>query len=186
MKTLTIAVDVDDVCADLLGTWLKRYNVEYGDTLLPEDIKEWDMTASVKKECGARIYNFLHDQTLYDEVLPMQGARTAVYELLALGHRVIYVTACVQSTMDRKLDWLLRWGFLTRKNYRTDFIAAGDKSLVMADYLFDDRPENVKTFRWGRGVLVRRPHNRDFEWVNTVSSLAAAPEFIANLEAFGS
>jgi 5'-nucleotidase len=178
-----IAVDVDDVCANLIGEWISRYNSQWGDNLLPENITDWELTKCVKPECGQRIYEILHEPDLYDNVYPMPGARNAVYELLAQGHRVVYVTACVQGTMDRKLDWLLRWDLLTKKNYRTDFIVAGDKSLVMANYLFDDRPLNVETFRWGRGVLVSRPHNASSKHPLRVNSLADAPLFLATHEA---
>ena len=41
MKKLTIAVDVDDVVADLITEWLKRYNHDYNDTKTPADITQW-------------------------------------------------------------------------------------------------------------------------------------------------
>lgn len=181
MTPKVIALDVDDVCADLITEWIRRYNIEWGDNLLPENITQWELEKCVKPECGRRIFEILHEPDLYEYVCPMPGARSAVYELLGRGHRVVYVTACVQGTMDRKLQWLLDWDFLTKKNYRTDFIVAGDKSLIMADYLFDDRPLNVETFKWGRGVLVERPHNQSCKWPHRVRSLADAPAWLDGL-----
>lgn len=178
MSPKVIALDVDDVCADLLSEWLRLYNLDYNDNLLPENIWDWDLSKCVKPVCGRSIYKYLHKANLYDGVKPFEGAREAVYTLLSKGHRVVYVTACVQDTMDQKLEWLLHHCFLTKKNYRRDFIAAGDKSLIMADYLFDDRPLNVETFKWGTGVLVERPHNRDCKWPHRVRSLAEAPNWL--------
>jgi 5'(3')-deoxyribonucleotidase len=182
-----IALDVDEVCADLLGEWLRRYNERYDDCLLPENINHWDLRKCVKPECSEKMYDLLREKPdMYEHVLPIRGARSAVYTLLAQGHRVIYLTACVQGTVDRKLDWLLRWKFLTKQNCHRDFVAAGDKSLIMANYLVDDRPENVRDFRWGRGILVSQPYNLDFQWPHRVMSLADVPQYLTVLEAFGS
>lgn len=186
MTPKVIALDVDEVCADLLGEWIRLYNVEYDDTLLPEEVTDWDLRKVVKKECAEKMYELLRRPCLYEHVLPIRGARAAVDTLREQGHRVLFVTACVTDTIDRKLDWLLRWKFLTKQNYRTDFIAAGDKSLIMANYLVDDRPKNVKDFRWGRGVLVTQPYNTDFEWPHRIQALADFPQYLATLEEFGS
>lgn len=153
-----VAVDVDEVVANLLGEWLRRYNVDYNDKLTVDECKEWDMDRVVKPECGKKIYDYLHDKRLYDYVLPIPGARDGVYRLLAAGYRVVYVSACAAGTERAKMDWLVRWDFLTEATRRKDFIAAYDKSLVLADYLFDDKPANVLTFK-GKACLIRRPHN---------------------------
>ena len=61
MTKLTVAVDVDDVCADLLTEWLYRYNLEYEDNLTVADVDRWDLSEQVKPECGKKIYNYLRD-----------------------------------------------------------------------------------------------------------------------------
>ena len=40
---ITVAVDVDDTCVVLVGTWLDRYNQDYNDNLKPEDITDWNI-----------------------------------------------------------------------------------------------------------------------------------------------
>lgn len=157
MKPLTIAVDVDETVADLLGPWLRRYNREYNDTLLPENIRGWGLKDQVK--CGEKLYDLL-DATLYDEVLPLPGARGGIYELAAAGHRILYVTSCTRGTADAKLAWLVRWGFLPAQQFQPSFIAASDKSLIRADVLFDDHIKNVEAFP-GMAFLVDQPHNRE-------------------------
>ena len=163
MKTCTVAVDVDEVVANLLGEWLRRYNREYGDCLVPEDIRGWDFRAQLKGHARmAGIHGFLYDKDLYEHVLPMPGAKEAIGLLRHTGARVVFVTSCVEGTADAKLSWLRRWGFL---DYTAapdhNFIAAADKSLVRADYLLDDRIENAEGFA-GQGILIDHPHNREY------------------------
>jgi 5'-nucleotidase len=158
MRKLTIAVDVDDVCADLLSEWLRRYNVDFKDALLPEDIDRWELKDCVKPEAKKAIYGYLREPDLYEHIKPIPGARQAVFRLRAMGHRVVFVTSCVRGTVDRKVEWLVRWGFLPQTHTQPDFYAASDKALIAADVLVDDHVVNVEAFP-GPALLVTRPHN---------------------------
>jgi 5'-nucleotidase len=183
VRTLTIAVDVDEVCADLLGEWLRRYNLKYDDSLTPDDAVHWDLTRVVKLECGEDIYSFLRDGDLYENVLPIAGARDAIYSLLSRGHRVVYASACKGFySAQAKQRWLRRWGFLSDANLERDFLAVTDKSLVHADILFDDRIDNVRAFQsFSRcGVLINRKHNERDKWPCRIPGLAHAPLFVEN------
>ena len=59
---LLIGVDVDEVVADLISEWLRRYNVKWNDTLKPEDIHGWAISDFVKPECGKAIYHLLSER----------------------------------------------------------------------------------------------------------------------------
>ena len=181
MKPWTLAVDVDEVCADLLGTWLSFYNIDHKTRLLAEDITSWDITPFLNPGTKDRFYAYLQMSSLYQQVLPIPYARRAVNQLRADGHRVLFVTSCFPGTIEAKRDWLVRWGFLP-KDSSVDFLPVQDKALIRADYLFDDRPENVAEFAryGGRGVLVRREHNLAMNWPEayTISSLKDAPAWL--------
>lgn len=165
MKNPIVAMDVDEVCADLLSRWLALYNRDYGDELLPEDISEWDLTKFVKKECGKDIYKYLHRPNLYDHVQPMGGARSAIRNMRDMGARIVFVSSCVGGTAQAKIDWLARWGFAPKAELESGeaFIATRDKNLVRADILFDDYFHNVQRFP-GVSFMVRRTHNRNIYW----------------------
>lgn len=165
MNKLTIAVDVDDVCADLLTEWLRRYNRDHGDNLTPEDVDGWDLAPQVKTECGKLIYRYLHDDDLYLDIKPHPHALAAVELMRRAGHRVLFVTSCVVGSVDAKVHWLMDHGFLPHGNMQRDFIAASDKSLIRADYLIDDHVGNLEGLsERTRGILIERPHNRDVLW----------------------
>lgn len=162
MKPL-IAVDVDDVVADLIGEWLRVYNYRYDDRLTADDITSWSISAQTTKCTTDELFAIIKEPAFYEGVIPCPRARNGIYALLAAGYRVIYATSCTPGSEQAKNDWLVKWGFLTDENRRRDFVAVTDKSLVRADFLFDDRIENVETFK-GQGVLVRRPHNSLEAW----------------------
>jgi 5'(3')-deoxyribonucleotidase len=178
MNSLAIGVDVDDVCADLLGEWLRRYNVKYSDKLLPEDLTKWELEEQVKPECGSKIFSILTEPDLYNHVLPIPGARAGVDYLRSLG-RVVFVTAGAFNG-GAKFAWLKRWGFLPSDGHHEskDFVCAYDKNLIRLDALIDDRVSNVESFP-GLGLLMTRPHNRLVgTGVTRINALDEAQRFI--------
>lgn len=176
---MIIGCDVDEVCASLIPVWLRRYNERWGDNLVPDDITDWDIRLFVKPECGARIFDILHEPDLYDEVRPIAGALDAIRELRALGHRVVFVTSCVRGGMDHKLEWLIRHRFLPDQKSHADFIACVDKHLVGGlELLIDDRVEHVEQFP-GHAILIASPHNESRTTTRTrVSDLSEVPRVV--------
>lgn len=159
LKNLVVAVDVDEVCAQLSLEVLKRYNRDYDDSLTPDDLTSWGYSDHVKPVCGKKVYKYFSEPGIYDSILPYDGALAGVEFLRRNGHRVIFVTSCPRGSVDMKLEWLCRHEFLpSHLRVQKDFYAASDKSLIAADVLVDDAPHNLKTFpKWK--VLVSRPHN---------------------------
>ena len=157
----TIICDVDSVVANLQHSWLGRYNTDYQDSLTPEQLTGWGMHAFVKPACGQKIFDYLSDQTLYDDVPPIAGALAGIRALRALGYRVVFATACNLHMGGRKLRWLSDHGFLTllHGNLSHDYVEINDKSLLAgsAFAIIDDYPKNLRDFR--QPVLFRQPHN---------------------------
>jgi 5'-nucleotidase len=180
---MIVAVDVDEVCANMIAEWLRRYNRAYDDNLRPDDIRGWAMAPQVKPECGNRIYEFLNQPGFYDCVEPIDGALEAVNTMRAEGHRVLFVSSCVVGTVDSKVRWLQAHDFLPAGNSVKDFIAATDKSLIGADVLFDDHILNVEAFP-GFAFLVTVPHNSEELCVRPrVAGLSQAPDAVRWLSA---
>ena len=157
MNKFTIAMDIDDICAKLMDEWLRRYNADYKDRLAEKDILGWGVSKFVKPECGNRMYEYLHDPTIYDNVKVTRGALEGIKELRKMGHRVVFVTATAIGSAGRKFKWLNDNGFSVELK---DYAEITDKSLIRADFMFDDRYDNVKTFG-GTAVLMTRPWNKN-------------------------
>lgn len=176
-ESYVIAVDVDEVCADLLTEWIVvRYNRMAGAHLTLADITAWDMKDVVPEEWVRRTYMILEDEDLYDGVKPFPGALEAINRLREQGHRVVFASSCVVGSYDAKVRWLIRNGFVPDSRTPKDVYLCGDKSLVNADILIDDGLHNLDTFPGWR-ILVTRPHNANAipKWKHwRVSSLADA------------
>lgn len=159
-RSLVVGVDVDEVCADLLGAALHRYNAEWDDSLTVDDIDGWDLTPQTK--AGSDFYHRYFGADTYDAVLPIWGARNTVDAIRAAGHRVVFVTATHPANAHAKFLWLRRYGFLphaTDEDALRDYFPVRDKALVGADVLFDDAEHNVRAFP-RQAYLVAHPHNR--------------------------
>ena len=156
---LTILCDVDGVVADLCTTWLGRYNADYDDHLSPNDITAWNTHDFVKRSCGMKIYDYLWDESLYDNVQEIPGAFDGIKMLRAAGHRVVFVTSGIQPA---KVRWLHERGFLTAQTWQQerDIVIAHDKSLIKGDVLIDDGPHNFQGFN-GIKVLFNQPWNHE-------------------------
>ena len=176
---------MDGVVADLHTEWLNRYNHDYSDTLKPGDITMWDISRFVKPECGAKIWSYLHDPTLYDTMAPVDGALAGIKSIRAAGIRVVFVTSANTVQSGQKLFWLARHGFLELlyKSVSPDYVVAHDKSLMRADYMLDDHRGNLDAFKpYGKTLLFSQPHNivcetgmgwheRVWDWVNTSETI---------------
>ena len=185
MKTLrpVIAVDVDEVCANLLEGWLSVYNHRYGDDLRVEEIKGWGLMNFITKCSEAQFYAIVSEPGFYnDHVVPLPMALEGIKELRRLG-RVLFVTSCSRGTMDQKRAWLEEWGFLDRSKYiQKDLVMASDKSIINADFLIDDAIHNVAAFDNAPqrlGILMNHTHNEAEDWHRRVDNLVHAAEFIS-------
>lgn len=172
---MIVGIDVDEVCADLLSEWVRRYNLRYDDTLNPDLISEWDMSKVVKPECGKDIYRILSEPDLYANVQPIPGAVEAVRDIRGLGARVVFVTSCARHQSDQKREWLIQHGFLPEREFEPDFITASDKALIGVDVLVDDNIATVEKFPRD-AMLVTKSYNEHIPTkVQRVPRLAAVP-----------
>jgi 5'-nucleotidase len=156
-----ILLDVDDTVAQLEKEWIRRYNADYGDNLTIDEITGWDMLSHIKPECGEKIFDYLLDPELYNNVEIMPGALEAVKELREQGDEIYFVTA---GYSPGKLAWL-QFKTLLPMDYTGAFnyIVCHAKHLIQGDILVDDRPSTIEGFP-GFGILFDRPWNQSFKW----------------------
>lgn len=154
---MIIACDVDGVVAALHQEVLNRYNFDYRDSLIVEDIHSWDMALYVKPECGTKIYQYFSEGDLYkfDYIRAIENAAWGVDQLENAGHRVVYVTTPAPGTNGAKAEWLRQRSFLRDDK---DYVECRDKSLIRADVLIDDGAHNLREFI-GKRILFHQPWN---------------------------
>ena len=151
----TIAVDMDEVIADVMPKFVDLYHARFGrrpgeDELAGRKIYDLEGALDIREALFER--GFFRDLPL------VAGAREGL-EFLR-GHLDIYfVTAAMEfrNSFEDKFDWLhehFAWA-----DWR-NIVFCGDKSIVHTDYLLDDHAKNLVTFR-GTPLLFDAFHNRE-------------------------
>jgi 5'-nucleotidase len=155
-----IRFDIDDTVLPLVPHWLKKYNDLWGDNLSYDQITDWNIGSFTKSECQNKMYDFLEDPHLYDDITPLPDALTAVNKLRELDNEIIWATTSTVGSSGRKFIWLQDHGFFQKGDAYFETLT-GSKHLIKADISFDDKFEFAKDFD-GLGFLLVRPWNKKY------------------------
>jgi 5'-nucleotidase len=152
-----IGIDMDGVIADLHLEWVNRYNRDYSDNLKPSDIINWNWHTLVKIECGSKIYDYLDDPSIFENLPIIKNSQYVIRELSKFYELFIITSPWNPESIPAKYRWLLKnFKFIDRKNY----VFTGNKSISNVDYLIDDKAENFIDLD-GQGILFDAPHNQN-------------------------
>ena len=148
-----IAVDMDEVIADVRPKFLDYFEREFGRRLEKEEY--WGKKI-YQIDGASRIRDRLHDRGFFADLPVMPGSREALAELME-NYEIFITTAAMEfrSSLEDKYDWMQRhFPFIHWKN----FVFCGDKSVIRADYMIDDHASNLRAFT-GKGMLFTASHN---------------------------
>jgi 5'(3')-deoxyribonucleotidase/uncharacterized protein with PQ loop repeat len=177
-RRLRIAIDMDEVMADALSEHIRRYNAAFGsqvgiDDLRGRHLEDWIPPAQ-REALDAML-----DASFFADLAVMPDCQEVIRELAA-RHDVLIVTAAmdVPCSFEAKFQWLQRhFPFIPP----TQIVFCGDKGLIDADYLIDDRARHFARFK-GRPLLYSAPHNAEESRYPRVSSWKEVREVFARLE----
>jgi 5'(3')-deoxyribonucleotidase len=119
------------------------------------------------------------DASFFEALAVLPDCRTVVREL-AGRHEVFIASAAmdVPSSFDAKYAWLRRhFPFIPPSH----IVFCGDKSVVDADYLIDDRPRHFARFK-GTPLLFSAPHNAGESRYQRVASWNEVRDFFARID----
>ena len=152
---LRIAIDMDEVMADALGEHLRRYNAAFGTSVTTADLAGRHLEPWAPLAQRQAIDRML-DASFFADLTIMPDCQDVIREL-SLQHDVYIVTAAMEVpvSFEAKFEWLRRhFPFIPT----SQIVFCGDKGIIDADYLIDDRARHFAHFR-GRGLLFSAPHN---------------------------
>jgi 5'(3')-deoxyribonucleotidase len=154
-------IDVDDVCVELVKTWIQIYNCDYSDNLSPEEITDWDIASFVVPECKLKIYDYLSNPNLniYYGAEQVPNSLKGVEYLRNIGYRIVFCTSYDYNM--NKFNWLIENKYL-KMGQSDDYVIAHDKSLIKCNIMVDDGIHNVEKFP-NASILFNRPWNMKFE-----------------------
>ena len=158
-----IAVDMDEVMADVMTKYLDIYESETGVRLKKEDY--WGGKI-YRVNGGENLRRHLFKEGFFADLKVIPGSQEVIRELMEY-YDVFITTAAMEfrAALAEKRDWLQEhFPFIHWKN----MVLCGDKSIIKADYMIDDHAFNLRSFA-GKGLLYTAPHNvneTDFTRVN--------------------
>jgi 5'(3')-deoxyribonucleotidase/uncharacterized protein with PQ loop repeat len=177
-RRLRIAIDMDEVMADALAEHVRRYNAAFGAQLAIGDLRGRHLEDWISPAQRDTVEAML-DASFFADLAVMPGCLEVVRELAA-RHDVFIVTAAmdVPCSFDAKFRWLQRhFPFIPP----AQIVFCGDKRIIDADYLIDDRARHFAGFR-GRPLLFSAPHNAGISRYPRVDSWKDVRDVFARLE----
>ena len=161
---MRILVDMDGVIADLDGEFLKRWQERHPDKpYVPfEKRTSFYVKDSYPEELKPFVVEIFREPTFFRDMLPMDGAKAALFEMDRMGLEVFICTSPLSTYRNcvlEKYEWVenfLGVGWTNR------IILTKDKTLVRGDYLIDDKPEiiGVEVSPGWEHIIYDRPYNR--------------------------
>jgi 5'(3')-deoxyribonucleotidase/uncharacterized protein with PQ loop repeat len=177
-RRLRIAIDMDEVMADALAEHLRRYNAAFGTHLTAADLRGRHLEDCVPPAHRAACEAML-DASFFEDLEVLPDCQAVVREL-ADRYEVFIASAAmdVPCSFDAKYRWLRRhFPFIPPSH----IVFCGDKSVLDAHYLIDDRSRHFARFK-GRPLLFSAPHNAAETAFPRVDSWQAVRDHFARLE----
>ncbi|SEW07033.1 5' nucleotidase, NT5C type [Chitinophaga arvensicola] len=165
-----IAIDMDNVMADLTQHLLDVYAREYGEVIDPVRLNNIPEGSAFPEGVAMKILS----APGFFRGIPVMAGSQEVVKALAAQHEVFVVSAAMEFPLSlaEKHAWLEEhFPFISWKN----IVFCGSKTIVEADYMIDDHDKNLSTFK-GTPLLFTAPHNlplQDYTRVNSWEEVAA-------------
>ncbi|PYY17033.1 MAG: hypothetical protein DMG61_03230 [Acidobacteria bacterium] len=153
---LRVAVDIDEVLADALTRHLNLYNRATGENVTPELIRQVGLEAAIPPKYRPVFELLPHEDGFFENLGVIANSQRAL-QILSSEFEVFITSAAMEvpRSFDAKFRWLREhFPFIPTSN----IVFCGDKEIIDADYLIDDRSRHFARFR-GTGILFTAPHN---------------------------
>lgn len=153
-----ICIDQDDVLANTHAKLIQLYLASGAPRYELSELQQKSFQEILDENERQSIHEQVFEPGFFADIEVMPGAQEAVVALQE-KYDIFIATAAMEfpNSFREKYDWLARY-FPTI--HWKNIIFLGDKSILGADYLIDDMPYNLHTFK-GTGLLFDGLHNRD-------------------------
>ena len=172
-----IAIDMDDVMAFTVQKIVNRYHETFGILLTDAQLAATLVEDAVLPEHRQLVLDWIHTPGFYLDLPVMDDAQRVVYELNK-EYEVFVVSAAnlIPHSPGEKLQWLAKhFEFISWRNT----VFCGHKSVILADYMIDDHPNNLSMFA-GDGLLFNSHHNVNDNQFRRVENWKAVEKTLLN------
>ncbi len=168
----TLAVDMDEVLADVAKKLKMIYQRKYGQTWMDDEIKGRDLKEAIPVEHLSVFYQFLNEPGFFRDLELMKDADKVLKDLNG-KYELYLVSAAMEfpNSLKDKFDWISeKLPFISWQQIHL----CGLKYIIQTDIMIDDRSRNFKYFK-GRKILYTANHNlfeTAYERVNNWQEIA--------------
>lgn len=198
-----IAIDMDGVLADFVGSAIKAVKEEWGIDLSYDEIKEFRFANTVKRKqremglevlSNQKIYNRIMRDGTFENLKPMPGAVEVVHELVEKGHEITILTKAlsihrwdekrrktVDSTISEKLNWL--WNHFKKIPYNVIMVSDMEAKLLVNTHIIVDDDPRALEHPTAISICVAHPWNEEFrrqqkDMQQSISSMFELPDVV--------
>lgn len=168
----SIAIDMDNVIADVESHYIDWYERDYGVRLQKEDLTgKPELEAFPDREA---VRKFLYTPGFFRTVPVIEGAREALRRLKE-NFDLYIVSAAMEfpQSLEEKYFWLQEhFPFISWKK----IIFCGQKHIIDTDFMIDDHIKNLD-FCKGKGILYSACHNAEVQHPLRVNNWAEATSY---------
>lgn len=160
-----IAIDMDNVMADLTPQLIDMYAAEYGERINPETLN--GLPEGEGYPVPGVVHRYIRSAGFFRS-LPVMKDSQAIIKALSAEHEVFIVSAATEFPLSlaEKLAWLgEHFPYISWHN----IVFCGSKTIVDADYMIDDHDKNLRYFK-GTPLLFTAPHNINLHGYTRVNS----------------
>lgn len=150
----TIAIDMDNVIADVEAHYINWYEKENGVRVDRKSLSGIPETEALPDKTA--VMRYLFTPGFFRTIPVMKGAKEAL-QTLSGNYEIFIVSAAMQfpQSLSEKYEWLAEhFPAINWKN----IVLCGDKSVIKTDYMIDDHTKNLDYFK-GKPLLFTASHN---------------------------
>lgn len=162
-----IAVDMDEVMADAVAEFLRRYKRDFDEHVSEEDLAGRRLWEAVRSDRHEALEEYVRTDDFF-AVLNVMPDSQRVLRALQERYEVYIATAAMEvpTSFTAKYKWLgEHFPFIPSSH----IVYCGDKSIIRADYLIDDNPRQLYRFQ-GEGIIYSAHHNINVEGFRRVDN----------------
>lgn len=151
-----VAVDMDEVMADMLRAQLAWLDSEHGLRWDGDQLAGRRLSELLAPSLSDALEALLHDGALFGALAVMPGSQDALLRMSA-RFEIFVTTAAMEypASFPHKFAWLQKhFPFIPPDR----IVFCGDKGIINADILIDDNARHFRRFA-GQGILFAAPHN---------------------------
>ncbi|WP_316735659.1 5' nucleotidase, NT5C type [Pedobacter aquatilis] len=166
-----IAIDMDEVIADVIPKFIQLYNRDFGVPLDLEIEPGNEVFMQIPQDVNQKWFEYINEPGFFRDLAVIPDSQEVI-RALQEKYDVYIVSAAMEfrNSLVDKYDWLAEhFPFLDWQH----IMFCGNK-IVEVDVLIDDRIKNFVNFK-GRPLLYTSPHNlliTEYERVNSWQDVA--------------